>query len=335
MLIASIHGAAAMRLCERLAPGEDADALATVTLDAALTGLRAGVRSLILSLVHCLYRSEDRFSHVRVPLSVHQSPLARSCRRRPRCCGLNAQASAAASSTPRPWPLTSRRRSRAARSIASFALRDRCSRTSRPKSAPNPADASSRPRSNAAAASTPARSWSRISAAEAAAQLQEAEANAAQIEARLGLTAGVNFDPMRVPDVHERQGIAGSGRSRVHADQSLLDQKVVSQSEFDQRRTQVEAARQQYQVALNSAAAVVPLASGRARARDPRAQSRSRHLVSAPFTGIVAERLVSVGDYVTRGNEGRDGGADRSASRRADRFRSSRCRWSASGSRSS
>ena len=35
--------------------------------------------------------------------------------------------------------------------------------------------------------------------------------------------------------------------------QSLLDQKVVSQSEYDQRRTQVEAARQQYQVALNSA----------------------------------------------------------------------------------
>ena len=35
--------------------------------------------------------------------------------------------------------------------------------------------------------------------------------------------------------------------------QSLLEQKVVSQSEYEQRRTQVEAARQQYQIALNVA----------------------------------------------------------------------------------
>ena len=42
VLIAAIHGAAAMRLCNRLVPGEDADALARDTLEAALTGLRAG-----------------------------------------------------------------------------------------------------------------------------------------------------------------------------------------------------------------------------------------------------------------------------------------------------
>ena len=42
ILSAAIHGAAVMRLCERLAPGEDADALARDTLEAALTGLRTG-----------------------------------------------------------------------------------------------------------------------------------------------------------------------------------------------------------------------------------------------------------------------------------------------------
>ena len=42
VLMVSIQGAAAMRLCERLVPGEDADALASVTLEAALTGLRTG-----------------------------------------------------------------------------------------------------------------------------------------------------------------------------------------------------------------------------------------------------------------------------------------------------
>lgn len=42
ILLAAIHGAAIMRLCDRLQQDEDADALARDTLEAALTGLRAG-----------------------------------------------------------------------------------------------------------------------------------------------------------------------------------------------------------------------------------------------------------------------------------------------------
>jgi len=43
ILMAAIHGVAVMRLCERLAPDENADALARDTLEAALRGLRAGI----------------------------------------------------------------------------------------------------------------------------------------------------------------------------------------------------------------------------------------------------------------------------------------------------
>ncbi len=43
ILAAAIHGVAVMRLCGRLGPHEDADALAHDTLEAALTGLRAGI----------------------------------------------------------------------------------------------------------------------------------------------------------------------------------------------------------------------------------------------------------------------------------------------------
>ena len=42
ILLTAIHGAAVMRLTNRSAPGEDVDALARDTLEAALTGLRAG-----------------------------------------------------------------------------------------------------------------------------------------------------------------------------------------------------------------------------------------------------------------------------------------------------
>jgi AcrR family transcriptional regulator len=42
VLVAAVHGAAAMRLCERLAHTESGDALAHDALEAALAGLRAG-----------------------------------------------------------------------------------------------------------------------------------------------------------------------------------------------------------------------------------------------------------------------------------------------------
>jgi AcrR family transcriptional regulator len=43
ILVAAIHGVAVMRLCDRLAPAEDADALARDTLNAALKGLQVGI----------------------------------------------------------------------------------------------------------------------------------------------------------------------------------------------------------------------------------------------------------------------------------------------------
>ena len=45
VLLAAVHGAAVMCLCDRMAPGEDPDALARDTLEAALAGLRSGILS--------------------------------------------------------------------------------------------------------------------------------------------------------------------------------------------------------------------------------------------------------------------------------------------------
>ena len=141
----------------------------------------------------------------------------------------------------------------------------------------------------------------RISATEASAQLDEAEANAAQIAARLGLTVEQAFDVKRVPDVMNAKASLDLAESEFARMKSLLDQKVVSQSEFDQRRTQVEAARQQYQIAENSAQqSYRSLQAARARVALAR-KSVADTTVRAPFAGLVAERLVSTGDYVTRG----------------------------------
>ena len=59
LLLTAAHGAAALRLCDRLAPGEDGDALARASIDATLLGLRAGAaRDLRLALFPC----DDRLS---------------------------------------------------------------------------------------------------------------------------------------------------------------------------------------------------------------------------------------------------------------------------------
>jgi RND family efflux transporter MFP subunit len=141
----------------------------------------------------------------------------------------------------------------------------------------------------------------RLSAAETEAQLREAEANAAQIEARLGIGPSGGFDADVVPEVLTARASFDLATSEFARIQSLLDQRVVSQSEFDQRRTQLEAARRQYEVSRNAAAQQYQaLQAARARVTLAR-KALADTVVRAPFAGVVAERTVSVGDYVTRG----------------------------------
>ena len=142
----------------------------------------------------------------------------------------------------------------------------------------------------------------RISPTETSAQLLEAEANAGQIEARLGLGATQAFDSKRVPDVMNAKASLDLAEAEFGRIKSLLDQKVVSQSEYDQRRAQVDAARQQYQMAENVAEqSYRSLEAARARIALAR-KAQADTTIRAPFSGVVAERLVSIGDYVTRGD---------------------------------
>jgi len=141
----------------------------------------------------------------------------------------------------------------------------------------------------------------RISPSETSAQLQEADANAAQIEAKLGLVAGQPFDRTRVPDVMNAKASLDLADAEFKRMQTLVEQKVISQSEFDQRRTQLEAARQSYQTAQNAAEqSYRSLDAARARVVLAR-KAVADTAVKAPIAGLVVERLVSVGDYVTRG----------------------------------
>jgi RND family efflux transporter MFP subunit len=141
----------------------------------------------------------------------------------------------------------------------------------------------------------------RLSAIEADASLREARANAEQLEARLGLTTGQPFDPTRVPEALNARASLDWAEADFNRIKALLDQKVVSQAEYDQKLTAVNAARQQYQAAQNAAQqSYRSLQAARARI-DLASKAAADTVVRAPFSGIVSERLVGTGDYVSRG----------------------------------
>ena len=127
----------------------------------------------------------------------------------------------------------------------------------------------------------------------------------------------------RVPDVMNAKASLDLAEAEFDRIQSLLDQKVVSQSECDQRRTQVEAARQQYKVAQNVAEqSYRSLQAARARvalARKSRRRHRRPRAVRRPRRRAAGQRR-----RLRHRRARRDRRPHRSAARRADRARAVR-----------
>jgi RND family efflux transporter MFP subunit len=142
-----------------------------------------------------------------------------------------------------------------------------------------------------------------IAADQTAAQMEEAQANADRIRAGLALGANDALDIERVPNVANAKAELTLAEADFARFKSLLDQRIVSQAEFDQQRTRVEAAKQRYEAQRNTAQQDFrSLEAARARVSLAR-KSLGDTTVRAPFAGVVVERKVSVGDYVSPGTQ--------------------------------
>jgi len=143
-----------------------------------------------------------------------------------------------------------------------------------------------------------------IAETEVRAQADEAGANTAQLEARLGLARdGAAFEIDRVPEVANARAAADLAQADFDRARMLLDRKLLPQADFDKSRAQADAARRQYDIARNGAEQQYQaLVAARARMTMAR-KALADAVVRAPFDGIVDERLVSVGDYVVRGTK--------------------------------
>ena len=143
----------------------------------------------------------------------------------------------------------------------------------------------------------------RIASMEMEAQAAEAEANAAQIVGRLGLADGSEFTVERVPEVANARANLDLAAGDFERAQMLFERKLLSKADFDQRTAQAEVARRQYDIARNGAMQQYQALIA-ARARVSLAQKAlADTVVRSPFSGVVGQRLVSVGDYVARGTK--------------------------------
>ena len=142
-----------------------------------------------------------------------------------------------------------------------------------------------------------------LSQVEAQAAASDAEASVAQLEARLAIEPGDPFSIDKVPEVAAAKATRDLAEAEFARIRSLLEQKVVSQAEFDQRRTQVDATNNQYRAARNSAQQQFRMLDGAKACLSLARKALADTVVRAPFAGLVMERKVSVGDFVTRGTK--------------------------------
>jgi len=142
-----------------------------------------------------------------------------------------------------------------------------------------------------------------LSPTEAQAAASDAEASVSQLEARLAIEPGGAFSIDTVPEVAAAKATRDLAEAEFGRIRSLLDQRVVSQAEFDQRRTQVEATANQYRAARNAAQQQYRMLEGAKARLTVARKALADTVVRAPFAGLVVERKVSVGDFVTRGTK--------------------------------
>ena len=160
--------------------------------------------------------------------------------------------------------------------------------------------------------STPVERGTRVSAgtalvqiddAEVRAQADEAAANVAQIEARLGLARGATFEIDRVPEVVNARASSDLAQLELDRARMLVDKQLLPQADFDRSRAQAEVTRRQFDIARNGAEQQYQsLLASRARMTLAR-KALADTVVRAPFDGVVDRRLVSVGDYAVRGTK--------------------------------
>jgi len=125
-----------------------------------------------------------------------------------------------------------------------------------------------------------------------------------QARARLGLTAG---EPDRVVQPEQtsvvRQAAANLRQAQLTHDRAanLFKQQLISQSDLDAAEATLQVADARYQDAMEDARSRQGLLMQRSAELQIARQQLADSILTAPFDGMIRERKVSIGDYLTIG----------------------------------
>lgn len=131
--------------------------------------------------------------------------------------------------------------------------------------------------------------------------LREAEATAAQTEARLGLRPGQTFDPRETPEALKARVTMDRAEVEYRRYARLVDQGAVSRSEFELRQAEFLAARAQHEAVVNQERQLHETWEAQKARTAIARKALADTVIRAPWGGVVAEKRVTVGDYVKRG----------------------------------
>lgn len=141
---------------------------------------------------------------------------------------------------------------------------------------------------------------------QAQAQLEQAKATLRQNEAKIGLRPGQKFSPENVPEVASARAALDLAEKNLRRYEKLIESGDIPRAQYDQQRSQRDQLREQYQLAIHRAEQdYAAVANGKAAVDAAQSQvglakrNLEYAIVIAPISGVVSERNINLGEYVS------------------------------------
>jgi RND family efflux transporter MFP subunit len=143
----------------------------------------------------------------------------------------------------------------------------------------------------------------RLDDQDAANQLKEAQATEAQTLAKLGLTPGRPFDAQQTPEVRQARVTLERMEVEFQRYERLVQQGAVSRSEYDLKRNDYLAQKEQVEVRVNEARQLYQTLQAQGARVAMARKTLADTTIRAPYAGLIMEKLVNVGQYVPKGGK--------------------------------
>lgn len=134
-------------------------------------------------------------------------------------------------------------------------------------------------------------------------QLKEAQAIEAQTQAKLGLTPGQAFEPQQTPEVRQARVTLERMEVEFQRYDRLVKQGAVSRSEYDLKRNDYLAQKEQVEVKVNEARQLYQTLQAQGARVAMARKALGDTTIRAPYAGLIMEKLVHVGQYVPKGGK--------------------------------